>query len=355
MTSRRWFWLGVGLAAFGFLFAIRSILLPFVVGMLVAYFLSPAVDWLARRRLPRPLAVLVLLASFFSLITLAVLLVAPVLAAQLSDFITDLPGYLQTLQRQYSPRLHSLLGRLDVGSVQLQSSLNDYSGEALKFVAGFLAGVFKSGMAFINAASLVLITPVVAFYLMNDWHGIVARIDALLPRAHAQTIREQVRIIDDTLAGFVRGQVNVCLLVGLYYGIGLTLVGLKFGFIIGMLTGLLVIVPYAGWLFGFLTGLAVAFFQFGDMHSIALVIAVFLSGQALESNFITPKLVGEKVGLHPVWIIFGLLAGAALFGFVGVLLAVPMTAVVGVLIRFAIQRYLRSSYYSGDVLPPPLV
>ncbi|NBO18841.1 MAG: AI-2E family transporter [Proteobacteria bacterium] len=355
MTSRRWFWLWVSLAFILFLFAIRSILLPFVVGMLVAYFLSPAVDRLERARLPRPLAVLLLLASFFSLITVAVLLAAPVVAAQVSGLIADMPTYIHNFQRQYSPQLHRWLGRLPVEPEQIQSSLNDYSGEALKVVASFVAGLFQSGMAVINAASLVIITPVVAFYLMNDWHSIVARLDALLPRAHAHTTREQVRIIDDTLAGFVRGQVNVCLLMGLYYGIGLTLVGLKFGFLIGFLTGVLVIVPYAGWFFGFATGMAVALFQFPDMHAVIMAAAVFITGMAIEGNYITPKLVGEKVGLHPVWIIFGLLVGAALFGFVGVLLAVPMTAVVGVLIRFATQRYLRSGYYSGEVLPPPLV
>ena len=350
-TNRRWFWLGVCLAFFLFLFAIRSVLLPFVVGMLVAYFLSPAVDRLERAKLPRPLAVFVLLAGFFTAITTAILLAAPVIAQQLGGLIADMPGYIHSLQSKYSPAFHRWMDKLPLDQQELQGSLTEYSDSAVKMAAGFAAGVFKSGMAFINAASLILITPVVAFYLMNDWHIIVSRVDSLLPRVHANTIRQQVRIIADTLSGFVRGQVNVCLIMAAYYGIGLTLAGLKFGFIIGILTGLMAIVPFVGFGIGFATGMVVAVMQFGDMQGVMMVLTVFLIGQLIEGYFLTPKLVGGKVGLHPVWIIFGLLVGGALFGFVGVFLAVPLTAVVGVLIRFAIQRYMHSVYYSGDVLP----
>jgi predicted PurR-regulated permease PerM len=184
--------------------------------------------------------------------------------------------------------------------------------------------------------------------MLRDWDDIVARFDRLLPRPYEHVIREQLSIIDDTLAGFIRGQLNVCLLMSIVYGLGLTLVGLKFGIIIGLAAGLLVIVPYVGFLICFLIGMGVAFFQFDSMQDVGMVLAVFVAGQIIESNFVTPKLVGEKVGLHPVWIIFGMLAGASLFGFVGVLLAVPLTAVAGVLIRFATARYLESSYYNGE-------
>ena len=234
---------------------------------------------------------------------------------------------------------------------QLQASLSEYSGTVVKVAASLIASAFQSGFAIINALSLILITPVVAFYLIHDWHSITEKLDSLLPRAHANTIREQICIIDQTLAGFVRGQVNVCLIMGLFYGIGLTIVGLKFGIIIGLITGFLAIIPYVGFMFGFIIGLAVAFFQFGSYHPIFLVAGVFIIGQIIEGNVITPKLVGEKVGLHEVWIIFGLLSGAALFGFVGVLLAVPVTAIIGVLIRFAMQRYLQSHFYSGNTPP----
>ncbi|MGE0755235.1 MAG: AI-2E family transporter, partial [Alphaproteobacteria bacterium] len=200
-------------------------------------------------------------------------------------------------------------------------------------------------------ASLFLITPIVAFYLLRDWDRLVDHIDNLLPRKHAATIREQMRIIDRTLAGFLRGQFNVCLILGTYYAIGLTLVGLKFGLLIGLATGFLTIFPYVGLMLGMGIGLSVALFQFGDFMPVAMTLAVFVTGQIIEGYFITPKLVGDKVGLHPVWIIFGMLAGAALFGFVGILLAIPVTAVMGVLIRFAISRYKLSNYYQGDDMP----
>lgn len=347
MTSRTvQFWLAVTLAFLVFLFLIRGILLPFVVGSLVAYFLSPAADMLEKKRFPRPLAVILLLGCFFSAITMVLVIITPVLADQLSGLIADIPSYIRRVQRAYAPAIRHWVG--DIDAEQLQSSLSEHSGQALQVAAGFLSGLFKSGMAVINAASLVLITPVVAFYLMNDWHRIVTTVDGLLPRGHAPVIRQQIGIIDATLAGFVRGQVNVCLLMGTYYALGLTIMGLKFGIIIGLLTGLLVIVPYVGFFACFAAGMTVAYFQFdGNMHSLSLILGVFIIGQIVEGNVITPKLVGEKVGLHPVWIIFGLLAGAALFGFVGVFLAVPVSAVVGVLIRFAIQNYLSSRYYAS--------
>ena len=347
MTSRTgWFWLGITVAFFLFLYLINGILLPFVTGTLIAYFLSPAADRMEKHKVPRPLAVLLLLGCFFFVITLILLIVTPILADQLGGLANDLPGHLLHIQHTYAPSLSKWTNDLD--KEQLQTSLSENSGTALKFAAGFLAGMFKSGMAIINALSLVLITPVVAFYLMNDWHTLVARVNALLPRNHADTIREQVAIIDTTLAGFVRGQVNVCLIMGVYYALALTLTGLKFGIIIGFMTGLLVIVPYVGFLLCFVIGMTIAFFQFGEMHQIVIVLGAFLIGQLIEGNYVTPKLVGEKVGLHPVWIIFGLLAGGTLFGFVGVLLAVPISAVIGVLLRFATQNYLHSRYYDAD-------
>ena len=205
--------------------------------------------------------------------------------------------------------------------------------------------MLSSGVAFINIISLILITPIVAFYLLRDWDKVVAHIDALLPRKRAETIRQQLVIIDNTLAGFVRGQLNVCILLGIYYAIFLTILGLNFGFVIGLATGFLVIFPYVGLLVGMAAGITVAFFQFGEMSQVLMVLGVFISGQVIEGNFVTPKLVGDKVGLHPVWIIFAMLAGGALFGFVGVLLAVPMAAVIGVLIRFGLGEYQKSSYF----------
>jgi predicted PurR-regulated permease PerM len=233
----------------------------------------------------------------------------------------------------------------------IKSAATNISGVMVKLVGDFLTGVLQSGIAILNLLSLILITPIVAFYLLRDWDKVVRRLDTYLPRRHAQTIREQLAIIDDTLAGFVRGQINVCLILGTFYAVGLSLAGLKFGILIGLATGLLVIFPYVGLMVGMGAGLTLAFFQFDTLQPVFTVLGVFVIGQMMEGYFFTPKLVGEKVGLHPVWVIFGMLAGAALFGFVGILLAVPATAVIGVLIRFAMQQYLHSQYYQESTPP----
>ncbi len=355
MTKRGLFWGGIALAFLVFIFLIHTILLPFVLGIFIAYFLSPAADQLQRTGAPRSLATFMVLGGFFLGLALIIVLIAPIVATQLSGLIHAAPGYLHDFQVKYEPQMRALLG-LDPESGEdlqsnIQSTLTDHSDTVLKFAAGFAAGIFQSGMAIINFFSLILITPVVAFYLLYDWHQIIARVDNLLPRAHVHTIRQQIRIIDNTLSGFVRGQLNVCLMLGTFYAIALSFTGLKFAIIIGLGTGLLVIIPYVGMFFGMSVGLGVAFFQFEDTHKLLVILSIFAVGQIIESNFVTPKLVGEKVGLHPVWIIFGMLSGAALFGFVGVLLAVPLTAVVGVLIRFAISNYLQSGYYNGEAKP----
>lgn len=353
-NRRLYFWLVLALLFFVFLFLIRSILLPFVLGIFTAYLLDPSADRLEKWGLSRGLSTLVITIAFFFGVMLLSLLIVPILASQLSDLVAALPDYIAAFEQKYGDKFSRwLFGVSPEHMASIKTAVTDYSGVMVKLAGDFITSLFQSGMAFVTLLSLVLITPVVAFYLLRDWDTIVERIDALLPRAHAAIIREQVRIIDQTLAGFIRGQLTVCLVLGVYYALGLSLVGLKFGIIVGLATGLLVIVPYAGQLLGMAVGLGMAFFQFDDTQRLGLVLAVFLIGQVMEGYFITPKLVGEKVGLHPVWIIFGMLAGGALFGFVGVLLALPTTAIIGVLIRFALKHYLQSEYYKGalPVLP----
>ncbi len=343
------FWLLCFLSFVLFLFLIRSVLLPFVLGIFTAYFLDPLVDKFERLKLSRGISTfLVTLLFFVSIITLTVL-IAPLIAGQLAGLIAATPDYVATLRHQYASNIDVWLNHLPMGQLDaMQGSLANMSSVAISFMEQFVQGIFKSGAAILNVLSLLLITPVVAFYLLRDWDALVEKADGYLPRAHAATIREQLSIIDSTLAGFIRGQLNVCLILGVYFAIALSLVGLKFGLLIGLMSGLLVIIPYVGALFGAVVSLGVAFFQFDSYEGVAVVLAVFLMGQVLEGYILTPRLVGSRVGLHPVWVIFGMLAGAALFGFVGVLLAVPVSAVIGVLIRFALSRYLNSSYYSGE-------
>lgn len=351
----RSFWLIVGLIFFVFLYLIKSILLPFILGILIAYFLDPAADKLEEKNYSRSMATSIIIGVFFSILIAALVIILPVIAKQLAGFIDALPGYIENVKRYYASQIaqySQTIEKIDKLTPQKDDGLKEASRNvpdmALKYGTNFIAQLYDSGKALVNVVSLLLITPIVAFYLLRDWDRIVAHVDSLLPREHAETIREQMRIIDRTLAGFVRGQINVCMILGTYYAIGLSLVGLKFGLLIGVATGFLVIFPYVGLMLGMGIGLGVAFFQFDDPMQVGLVLAVFVSGQVIEGYFITPKLIGEKVGLHPVWIIFGMLAGAALFGFVGILLAIPITAIVGVLIRFAVERYKQSEYYQGN-------
>jgi predicted PurR-regulated permease PerM len=349
VTNRSaFFWLTLGLLFFVFIFLIRGILLPFVVGMLAAYLLDPAADRLEARGFSRSVSTLLITGFFFLVLAIIFIVIPPVIVNQLSGLIAALPDYLNAFHAKYDARMAQWMGHLPTAEMEsIRQAAADSSGKLVAFFAGFLSSVFQSGLVIANVLALMLITPVVTFYLLRDWDHLVAHLDTLLPRAHAKTIRQQLAKINDTLAGFLRGQLNVCLILAIYYSIGLSLAGLKFGMVIGLIAGFLVIIPYVGALFSALVGLSVAFFQFDNFVDIAIVLGVFLLGQTIEGYFLTPKLVGEKVGLHPVWIIFGMLAGAALFGFVGVLIAVPVTAVIGVLIRFATERYLQSSYYRG--------
>ena len=218
----------------------------------------------------------------------------------------------------------------------------------LSWATDIVAGVLSGGAAVANTLSLIIITPVVTFYLLRDWDNIAATVDGWLPRAQAPTIRELASEVDRTLAGFLRGQGTVCLLLGVFYAIGLTVAGLDFGLVIGLIAGLLSFIPYVGSIVGLLLSVGLAFLQFDDWLRVAVVAGIFFVGQALEGNVLTPRLVGGRVGLHPVWVIFAILAGGTLFGFVGVLLAVPVAAVIGVGTRFALTRYLDSPYYDAD-------
>jgi predicted PurR-regulated permease PerM len=347
--QRAWSW-GIGLAVFvALLFLLRGVMLPFVAGMAVAYFLDPACDWLEERGSSRTFATVIITAAFFLLVALILVLLVPLAYGQLVDLMQKFPGYLSALREKLVPLiagLEPLIG--EEGIAQLRGRLVEHSGDAIRWLGQMMGGLLSRLETFVNLFSLLVITPIVSFYLLRDWDHLVAKIDSWLPRAHAETIREQFRKIDATLAGFVRGQVTVCLLLGLFYGIGLTLVGLESGFIVGFGTGLVSFVPYFGMLIGFAVGIVIAIVQFGDPVSVGLVATVFLTGQFIEGNFVTPNLVGERIGLHPVWVIFALLAGGALLGFVGVLIAVPTAAVIGVLLRFSIDEYLQSPLYLHD-------
>lgn len=342
--------LGVLVMALVFL---REILFPFVAGFAVAYLLDPICDRLERAGMSRTLATTLVTVSFFLLFVLILALLVPVVYAQLIQFLNNLPRYIAAIESKAAPLLEAARGYLSAegGATKVTEFIQSHLGDVAKIAVAFL-GTFVGGLQVtFNIVSLFIITPVVAFYLLRDWDLVVERVDSCLPREHLATIHEQARLVDETLAGFLRGQFTVCVLLGLFYGIGLSLVGLQFGLVVGLGTGLVSFIPYVGMLFGFVVGMALAVAQFDSFLPIAMVAGVFILGQVIEGNFLTPKLVGDRVNLHPVWILFALLAGGALFGFIGILVAVPVAAVIGVLVRFTLMRYRQSPLYIGTASP----
>lgn len=351
--QRAWSWAASLTVFLLLLYLLRGVMLPFVAGMAVAYFLDPACDWLEEKGSSRMVATTFITAAFFLVAALLLVLLAPLVFGQIVELFEKVPDYAAAVREKITPLLAWLEPYIgEDGVAEMVQTLKASSGDAVKWLARLAGGIVNQLDALANLLSLLLITPIVSFYLLRDWDHLVAKVDSWLPRAHADTIRAQFREIDRTLAGFVRGQVMVCVILGSFYGIGLSLVGLDFGFIIGFATGLVSFVPFFGMLVGFVVGMGLALAQFDSWFSIGLVAAVFVVGQIIEGNFLTPKMVGERVGLHAVWVIFALLACGALFGFVGILLAVPLAAVVGVLVRFAMDRYLESPLYLADGPPP---
>jgi len=366
MSGRRQalFWLASVVVLGVLVYFLRGILLPFVAGMAVAYLLDPAAGKLKAWGLSRTWATAVLTAVFFSLVTAVILVLYPVLQNQVVGFVNRLPQYIADARDWLVPLVALAAERFPFieSPDQVVEAATGLTAKYTVWLATAVGRLWTGGLVFFNLISLVLITPVVAFYLLRDWDEIVARIDGLMPRRQAPVIREQLGRIDKVLSGFVRGQTLVALSLGVVYAIGLTAVGLEFGLVIGLGTGILSFVPFVGMVVGLATALVVGLLQWGiDPGHLALLAAVFAAGQILESAVLQPKLLGGSVSLHPVWVMFGVLAGGALFGFVGVLLAVPVTAAVGVLVRFSVEQYHESALYQDaqyvegvvDVLGPP--
>jgi predicted PurR-regulated permease PerM len=344
------FWILSLVALVFVLWLLKGILLPFIAGMVLAYFLDPVADALERLGLPRVAATLLILGLSTLLLVLALFLLVPVLVDQVGKFAANLPGIITTLVERFNEAAPVWVKELlqQSGST-LPGSASEIAGRAAGWIATLLTSILSGGLALVNLLSLVIVTPIVAFYLLTDWDRMVARVDSWLPRPHVETLRGLAREMDDAMAGFIRGQAVVCLLLGLFYAIGLSLAGLNFGLLIGLAAGILSFIPYVGSFIGFVLSISVAFVQFWpDWVHIAAVAAIFAAGQFIEGNFLSPKLVGNRVGLHPVWLMFALFAFGYLFGFAGLLMAVPLAAAVGVLTRFALRKYLSSPFYLGS-------
>jgi predicted PurR-regulated permease PerM len=340
------FWIAALAAFVALLWLLSPILLPFVLGMAIAYVLDPLANQLSKRGIGRALAASLILGGFVLALALLVLLIAPILAQQLAAFIDNSPAYALRLQAFVSDPSHPWIKRMIGDNL---TGAGDLMNQTVGYLTGLLASLWAKGQALLSIFSLLIITPVVAFYLICDWDRMVTAVDRLVPVPQRETVRRLGREIDATIAAYVRGQSGLCLILGSYYATGLTFAGLSFGLLIGVVSGLISFIPYVGSLTALVLSLGVALAQFApDWTRIVIIAGIVLFGQFLEGNVLAPKLVGESVGLHPVWLMFALFAFGYLFGFVGLLLAVPLAAGAGVLIRFALARYLASPLYTGN-------
>ncbi len=336
-----------GLVAVGFfvlLWALGDVLVPFLLGGAIAYFLDPVADRLERMGVSRVLATAIITLVALLLFVLMALLVVPTLINQSVQLFNTAPDLARNFGTFLTERFPSLL---DAEST-LRQSLDSIAVTVQERGGELVTTALSSAASLLNLAILFVIVPVVSVYLLLDWDRMVARVDELLPRDHAPTIRKLAGQIDKTLASFIRGMGTVCLILGTYYAIALMLVGLQFGLVVGFVAGLVTFIPYLGALIGGALAIGLGLFQFwGDWVSLGLVAAIFIIGQVVEGNFLTPKLVGNSVGLHPVWLILALSVFGTLFGFVGMLIAVPVAAAMGVVTRFAVAQYQQSLLYRG--------
>ena len=326
------------------LWFLGDVILPFVLGGAIAYVLDPIADRLQKLHLSRIVSVAIITLVAALVFVLLILLVIPTLIQQTAALIDTAPALFNQLQTALTDRFPQLL---DADSTIRQQLIT--IGNSIQSKGGdLLNGLLSSALGLINVVILLVVVPVVAFYLLLDWDNMTAKIDDMLPRDHAPVVRRLATQIDTTLASFIRGQGTVCLILGSYYAVALMLAGLNFGLVVGFIAGLISFIPYVGALVGGVLAIGLALFQFwGNPLMIGLIAGIFAVGQFLEGNILTPKLVGNSVGLHPVWLLFALSVFGSLFGFVGMLVAVPVAAVIGVLARYGIEKYKDSRLYRG--------
>ena len=343
-------WIGFLVFVILCLWLFRAILLPFVVGAAIAYLLNPLVNQLQRWRFGRGWATAVVLLCVITIIVSLFYMLVPLVGQQIVGLIQRLPGYaadLQGLARRWAPELNEWLG--PERAAQVEASVTDILGQMVGVVAGIPAELVSISLTGISMIGFIVFTPVVAFYLLLDWEGMVQGLENLLPRDHKGEIDTILNDIESAMAGVIRGQGSVLLIDAAYYAAALSLVGLNFGLTIGLIGGLLSFIPFVGFAVGFSLSMGIAIVQFWPNWPMILVVfLIYMIGQFLEGNVLYPKLVGSSININPVWLMFALLAFGALFGFVGLLLAVPLAAIGAVLIRYGVRKYKESSLYRGQ-------
>jgi len=354
MNRKLIFWSIVIILICTFFYSVRDILFPFVTGLLIAYLFDPVADKMEEKKIPRGAAAGIIVLGFFAILIAFLIFFGPILFEQLESLVKKVPDYMTRFKTEIMPYIKQKVAQIDPELLEKAQAKAENNGDQFaEWLSKFMGSLLQSWLWLFNIISLLAITPFVAFYILRDWDKFIAKIDSLLPREYAQKIRTQAKKIDDTISAFLRGQLNVCLILGVFYSIALTIAGLNYGLLIGFISGMLCFIPYVGTFVGVIIGISVAYFQYGpeDLHHIAIIAGIYGFGQIAEGNFLTPKIVGDKVGVHPAWLIFGMLAGGTLLGFIGILIAVPLTAAIGVLVKFVIDEYENSGFYKKNATP----
>lgn len=343
------FWLIIAALIILFLWVFSDVLLPFAAGIVLAYFLDPVADWLETKGCSRALAASLILFSFIGVFVIALVTLVPLIAQQMAEFATSVPELIAQLQQMvtsFNPEW--LTGKLGINPDDIRNAMNSIMTAGIGVASSIFKSIWSSASSLFSLAGLFVVTPVVAFYMLLDWDRMIERLDSWVPRNNVETVRKLATEINASTAGFVRGQSLDGLILGVMYSVALSAIGLNFAVLVGMLSGLIGFIPYVGSAVGLVLATGIALAQFWpEWQWVVAVVVIFAAGQFIEGNFIQPKLVGESVGLHPVWLMFSLFAFGALFGFVGLLIAVPAAAAIGVLVRFAISRYLESPLFTG--------
>jgi predicted PurR-regulated permease PerM len=344
------FWAAATALFILFVWIFKSVLTPFVLGITIAYLLNPLVKRFATTGIKRTTSTIVILALFFIALTALIIVIAPIIAKESKDLVEALPGYMDQLFVLVEPYKDWI--RTHIGENYIADSktfLKDNMSKILSVSGGIAGGIAAGGQAFLGMMTTMVLTPLVAFFMMKEWPAITGWVEDLIPRQHEKMIKDLITQIDKKLAGFIRGQLTVAFLLGVIYAIALTIAGLNYGFLIGITAGILSIIPMVGSTLGLIVSVAVAWFQAGELQYVGIIAAIFIVGQIIEGNILSPKLLGDSVGLHPLWILFALMAGGSLFGILGMLIAVPVAAVIGVLASFAILQYKNSPLYKKPI------
>ncbi len=349
------FWSAICLAGILFIKVFSSILFPFVVSLIVAYLLNPIIDWMITKNIRRVFAVLIVLSAFLLTIIGILIWMIPILYVQIENFLRDFSSLTEEFVNKVQAFIFYFSEKLPLPQLNMNQSLEEqiklfvsqHSGSLWDVVQNVFLTLFDTGARIISLFSLIFLTPVITFYLLLDWDKLVKSIRNMIPLYYARYAKEILEEIEYVLAGFLRGQLLVCAILAIWFSISLSVIGLPYGALIGIIIGFVAFVPYLGTWIGVLLGLGTAIAQFDNIFQIIAVTITLVAGQLVESNYLSPKLVGDRVNLHPVWVIFALFASAVIAGFTGILLAVPVAACIGVLVRFTVKRYRESGFYLG--------